>query len=274
MLVKVYSFDRQNEVEVELEGISEEQFKLISNTLVTGLEREEKAYNAVGQAMLTAINLCPNANPADLWVHVIYHEFRETAKRSDQSWKRVSGDAFQLVVTPGIYKARLEIYDITLRASRPNDAKLLGLADAGFGNSKTDLILEGLHKDTPKIFGAIHCKASIAERFADDMPASKFLLSKGYWSGAATLDCKMFPPPHGNAIVRGELQITKNNDKRRYIEVNGAFSNCYSFNTRTPQSAVSTPSGAKIYSLSFSQEQPDQFVTDIVTFWNSYKESL
>lgn len=50
MLVKVYSFDRQNEVEVELAGVSEEQFKLISDALVTGLEREQVAYNAVGQA--------------------------------------------------------------------------------------------------------------------------------------------------------------------------------------------------------------------------------
>ena len=148
-----------------------------------------------------------------------------------------------------------------MRKPRPADAAHLGLQEHGIGSAKTDIILE---TDTQAIFGVLHCKASIAERLADDAPASMHLLQNGYWSGVATMDAKMFPPPHGDGVVRGELGITRTNDKRNYFEVAGQFSGCYSFNLRTPPSDPVTQSGIRINTLSFSDPQPDQLVKAIV----------
>ena len=231
-----------------------------------GLERNEPAYNAVAQAMLTAIQLCPQANPADLWVHVVYHEYRLRAERSDQSWKRVSGQAFEHVLL-SIYAPRLAQYGIMLRSAVPADATALRLHERGIGSSKTDLILEGMVGDKQRRFGVIHCKASIAERLSDDAPASQSLIEQGYWSAVATMDAKMYPPPHGDAVVRGELKHTKRGDKRRYFEVAGQFSGCYSFNTRTPASQDEPPPKSRIYSLTFTEEQPDVLIRDIVEVW-------
>lgn len=271
MLVKVQN--GKDRLDVEVEGITQAQYTDISDSLITALQRETKAYIAVGQAMMSAVTLCPDANPADLWVHVIYHEYRERYGKSDQSWKRVSGDALEYVFI-NIYGPRLALYGITIRKGRASDSMALGLNSGGFGGSKTDIVLEGIHNGFPVIFGVLHSKSSIAERLADDMPASRFLVDKGFWSSVVTMDGKMFPPPHGNAVVNGELKHTKGNDKRRYFEINGAFSNCYSFNLHTPPSDGPTPSGSRIYSLSFTEGQPDQLVKDIEAAWQQLEAKL
>ena len=273
MIVQVHNTAHTGFVKVELEGITDEQYKLISDALIAGLEREKKAFIAVAKAMMTATQLCPQANPADLWVHLIYREFRERAGRSDQSWKRVSGQAFENVIVL-TYAPRLLEHQIVLRVARTIDAVKLGLQARGMGNFKTDLILEGIYGIQTYIFGAVHCKSSIAERLTDDAPASEYLIKEGLWSGVATLDSKMFPPPHGDAIVRGELGA-KNGDKRNYFEIAGQFSGCYSFNKRTPPSKDTTQSGIKIYSLTFQEAQPDILIADILNAWKRFqKEKL
>jgi len=114
------------------------------------------------------------------------------------------------------------------------------------------------------IVGILHCKLSIAERLTDDVPASAFLLKKGIWSGLATMDNKMFPPPHGDGVVRGELGQTKRGDKRNYFEVAGQFSGCYSFNKRTTPSHAVTQSGKRIYSLPLVEPPTDYLLQDIL----------
>jgi hypothetical protein len=130
------------------------------------------------------------------------------------------------------------------------------------GSAKTDLVLERTLGERTQRFGVIHCKASIAERLTDDVPVSRALMRKGIWSAVVTMDAKMFPPPHGDGIVRGELGLSAR-DKRRYFEIAGQFSGCYSFNLRTPPSRGITRSGCRIHSLSFAEEQPDVLVSDI-----------
>jgi hypothetical protein len=271
--VVLVSTDGTEQATVNVEGIDPAQYQQVSDFLGVALQQQKtQAYIGVSKAMQLAIKLCPKANPADLWVHVIYHQFRNRYKKIDQSWKRVSGQALEHVIM-AIYNPRLNRNGIQIRFSRGSDAKLLGLIERGVGSSKTDLILEARPKSDPIIFGVIHVKSSIAERLTDDAPASSALIKQGYWSSVVTMDCKMFPPPHGDGVVHGELGRTKAGDKRRYFEVAGQFSGCYSFNLRTPQSEGTTASGARIYALSFSKRQPDVLVTDIVKAWQKFQRT-
>lgn len=268
-LVNLVSPDGQIQTRVEIDGIEPAQYEQVSDVLGREMERETRVYVGVAAAMQTAVNLCPNANPADLWVHLIYHQFRNRFRRADQSWKRVSGQAFEQLVTT-VYQARLADFGIFLRTSTPADAVAFGLTKRGFGSSKTDLILEGVHGEKRVRFGVIHCKASIAERLTDDAPVSMALRKKGFWSAIVTMDAKMFPPPHGDGVVRGELGLNAR-DKRRYFEVGGQFSGCYSFNLRTPPSPAKVKSGCRIHSLPFTGEQPDVLVRDIAAAWQSFR---
>lgn len=273
MNVPLVSSDGLSNAVVALDGVTDEEYKQLSDLLGRELERTDKTYVGVAAAMATAVRICPNANPADLWVHLIYNQFRTRFGRSDQSWKRVSGQAFeQLIIS--IYAARLVPLGIVMRTSIPLDATVLGLRAKGLGGSKTDIILQGLHRGSMRIFGVIHVKASIAERLNDDTPASMALISEGYWSALATLDAKMFPPPHGDGVVRGEFGFTKQGDKRRYFEVAGQFSGCFSFNTRTPETLTSTKAVSKIVSLTFSDPQPDKLVTAITDAWARFSATL
>lgn len=271
-VVNLHSPDGKTHAAVPLEGIDPEQYQQLSDVLGAALEREGLAYVAVSVAMRQAVELCPKANPADLWVHLIYDQFRNRFARSDQSWKRVSGQAFEHVLA-SVYQPRLAAHGIKLRPSSRADAIAFGLIKRGLGSAKTDLVLEGSHDGDSVRFGVVHCKASIAERLTDDVPVSKALMRKGVWSAIATMDAKMFPPPHGDGVVNGELGLNAR-DKRKYFEVAGQFCGCYSFNLRTPPSPARTRSGSRINTLSFTEAQPDLLVKDICAAWDAFRARL
>lgn len=271
-VVDLHSPDGKTHAAVQLEGIEPEQYRQLSDFIGEALEREELAYVAVSAAIRQAVERCPKANPADLWVHLIYHQFRNRFGKPDPSWKRVSGQALEHAIV-SVYQPRLTIHGIVLRPSTRADAVAFGLIKRGLGGAKTDLVLEGSHRGELIRFGVIHCKASIAERLTDDVPVSKALMRKGIWSAVATMDAKMFPPPHGDGIVNGELGLNAR-DKRKYFEVAGQFSACYSFNLRTPASPAKTKSGCRINALSFTEKQPDLFVKDICAAWEGCNTRL
>ena len=75
----------------------------------------------------------------------------------------------------------------------------------------------------------------------------------------------------GRTIAAG---VKENQPKRNYFEKDGDFTNGYSYNLRTPQSPIITPSGSRIKTLSFSENQPDEFVNDIQTFWLAIKAEI
>lgn len=271
-VVNLHSPDGKTREAVHLEGIEPEQYQQLSDALGAALDREELAYVAVSFAMRRAVELCPRANPADLWVHLIYDQFRNRFKRADQSWKRVSGQAFEHVLA-SVYQARLSAHEISLRPSTRADAVAFRLVKRGLGSAKTDLVLEGTHAGELHRFGVIHCKASIAERLTDDVPVSKALMRQGVWSAIATMDAKMFPPPHGDGVVNGELGLNAR-DKRKYFEIAGQFSGCYSFNLRTPPSPAKTKSGCRINTLSFTEAQPDLLMEDVCAAWKAFRSRL
>ena len=151
----------------------------------------------------------------------------------------------------------------------------MGIASR-IAKSKLDIVLEGeCNPGIYRVFGGVHVKSSLAERIQDDVPASLAMMEAGYWSGFLTLDAKAFPPPHGDAVVRGELGLRANPEgalKRNYFERDGQFDNCYSYNLRTIPSEEQTFSGKRIYRLSFSDPKPDQFMKDVIKRWYQDKE--
>jgi hypothetical protein len=275
MLIEVTDPRGIHKVNVELENISQDQYNSIIAYFgeSTQMLRPSKS---VAATYLFAIETCPLANPADLWWHCIYRTYL-ARYGTDQSWKRTAGFALEDVFV-SFYRPLLKPYGILISTITGGNAYAAMIA-MGIGNkigkSKIDIILQGEMPDlTTKIFGGIHVKSSLAERIQDDVPASVAMMNAGYWSGFMTLDAKAFPPPHGDAVVRGELGLRNDPEgalKRNYFERDGQFDNCYSYNLRTIPSPERTSSGKKIYKLSFHDPKPDQFMRDVIDAWNQRK---
>jgi hypothetical protein len=219
--------------------------------------------------------MCPQANPSDLWQHVIYRHLLERGW-SDQRWKRVSGFALERALVK-LYEPRLmpnRIRMHVLPAEQANSViRELGTTDTRA--SKVDLFLEGSRNENWQVFGVAHVKSSIAERIQDDVPASRAFMQLGFISIALTMDAKSYPPPHGDCVNYGELGgrslgIEKERIKRNYVEVAGQFDGLFSFNLRTPPSDSTTPSGKRIHTMSLHDESPDQLVSFLVNRWHDH----
>ncbi|KKS37552.1 MAG: Restriction endonuclease [Parcubacteria group bacterium GW2011_GWD2_42_14] len=270
-------------MEVDVEHVTEEQYEAVRADLTNRLATEQ-AYLAIARSYIFALTLCPEANPSDLWQHILYRLFIEGG-RNEQSWKRASGQAFETAIAE-IYNPRLIEYGVRL-VVLSNSTATRALQEMNLTGqiapSKMDIAIEGYDNTSGawKIFGVVHGKTSIAERIKDDAPASHVIMKAGFFSVLATLDSKSFPPPHGNGINWGELggrtvgqSRTTAQPKRDYFEVDGDFHFGYSYNLRTPESPEVTPSGSRIKTLSFSMKQPDEFVKDMVNYWKNEKARL
>lgn len=282
--IKVFNYNRDKYVEVEVEHVSDTEYIKIKQHFI-GLLTEKQAYDAIANAFVFAVKVCPKANPSDVWQHIIYRTFIETG-RNEQSWKRASGQGFEWALAK-IYNPILAKYNIRLVVLGKNNA-MKALKEMNLEKiiepSKMDIAVEGnctTGKEDWKIFGVIHAKTSIAERIKDDAPASREIMQKGFLSAAVTLDSKSFPPPHGDGINHGELGgrtiasgLKPGQPKRNYFEKDGDFTNGYSYNLRTPESPAETPSGSRIKTLPLTGHQPDVFVNDLVSFWQKSKQSI
>lgn len=277
MRTKVYSTNRQQLVEVDIENVTYEQYEIVVGNFKKRLTTM-KNYEAIAETYKEAIELCPGANPSDLWRHLVYRPYLEI--NGDQSWKRAGGQALE-VFFADFYNAHLSFYGIQIvvlsRATSISAFQEMGILDK-VGKSKLDIVLTGqCNNSNRKVFGGIHVKASIAERIADDIPASQAMMNAGFFTGLATLDMKAFPPPHGDEVNRGELQFPQRandtSDKRNYFERDGLFHACYSYNLRTPPS-INSSVLAPIRTLKFSDPKPDMFMQDVIEAWEQRKNTL
>lgn len=243
--------------------------------------------DAVTQVFVELTKHCPDANPSDLWHHVIYRHLLARGW-SDNRWKRVSGFALerslQLVYEPRLAPMGIRMHVVD--AANAN-ARLAKLGIAGFQASKFDMFLEGLVEIEDAlsgklgewvVFGSAHVKSSIAERIQDDVPASLAFMERDLTSIAITLDAKSYPPPHGTGINFGELGgrsvgVEKDRIKRRYVENDGQFDAMFSYNLRTPQSDEATPSGNRIMVLRMHEQQPDKLVSFLEQKWKAFAQA-
>lgn len=267
---------------VQVDGITDDEVNAARDGLDRLLETEEQISTAVAMAFVAVVKTCPEANPSDLWQHVIYRHLLDKGW-SDNRWKRVSGFALERAFV-AIYGPRLEPHGLRMRILTASEAnRFLKALGAEVGATKIDLFIEGFVESASilgewEIIGAAHVKSSIAERIQDDVPASQSFIRAGLISIALTMDSKSYPPPHGECINFGELGgrsagVEKERLKRGYVEQTGQFDGLFSFNLRTPPSGAKTASGKRIYTLSLSEKQPDELVRFLVDRWESYRKA-
>lgn len=261
------------EVEIDLPGVTEAVYRR-TEALLDKLLGNPKVKNreAIGAAFLHIVQECPEANASDLWHHVVYRLYCKMLEKyrpqdPKQSWVRASGEALEQFVQT-YYSPVLANHGIEVLALISRDQKRRALHEMELGqevgDSKLDVALYLAGKESHRIFGGVHVKASLAERVSDDIPASRAMMKKGFFSPLWTLDVKSFPPPHGDLINRGELGThTSPSEKRKYVEEHGDFDNCYTANRRSEPSIGATTSGKRIITLVLSK-QPDQFARDII----------
>ena len=254
-------------VSVTIENISQNEFNNVRKTAKQKMKDLGKT-DGIVKSYLWALQEYPKCNPSDIWLYGIYMEYIASIGNS-QSWKRASGFALERVLEQK-YESVLKKYEMILKVNTRNEqTKLLkqfNLSREDIPLSKIDMSVIDIK--TSKIICAVHVKASIAERISDDAPASRKLIQVGCPSIIITLDMKHFPPPHGDGINYGELGgrpslkglDRKYQQKRSYIEDSGDFDALFSYNLRTPPSTGKTKSGKFIYTLGFSDLQPDVFV--------------
>jgi len=281
---------RVNGVEVNLENVTEDNYNQIVAYLNQQLPRFAKNCDAVSDTFFYAIRLCPDANPSDLWHHIIYRQYLiaiiPTGRDPGQSWKRVGGDALEEFFC-NYYTPLLSINNIRLRWLLSKPEKKAALIAMGcsevVGEAKLDTVLEGKINERYHIFGGAHIKTSLAERVSDDEPTSRAMKERGYFSPLLTLDMKSFPPPRARGqntptartyINIGELGTVESPTvKRKYIENQGIFDDCYSYNLRTIPSNPQTPSGKRVI-VSNLNGQPDSFVSAVVEFWTNFRQNI
>lgn len=258
-------------VNIEIENISDAEVNKIRAELKNLISSEKQISDAFSKSFYFAVQLCPLANPSDLWQHVIYRGVLDLGL-SDQQWKRISGFALERAFS-FIYNPRLQVHGLRLRCLPKSEAHDL-FHKLGFRGEikkdKVDCIIEREIKGEWAMIAGLHVKSSLAERIQDDVPASLALMSKNILSIVITLDSKSFPPPHGDGVNYGELggrnwdDQDKSRIKRQYIEEDGQFDALFSYNLRTPPSKKITHSGKKIYTLSMGEKQPDLFVSFVL----------
>jgi transcriptional regulator with XRE-family HTH domain len=248
--------------DVSLDGLTEDQYRDILVEFSRLLQVSTQARTAIAQAFEFAVRLCPEANPSDIWHHVLYRHFLLwRGSSASQSWVRTSGDAFELFLVQH-YNRILKPHRIRLLVlftQKDLALRRLGLAQ-NIGTAKLDILIEALGKgrspdDGWGIVGGIHAKVSLAERITDDIPMSEAMMGEGLFSALVTLDVKSFPPSSLGSSQRTLVNIGElgtplaPTDKREYVERLGKFSGLFSYNARTFPSNPTTKSGRRVFAV-------------------------
>jgi hypothetical protein len=275
MKLEIPEFSDYDVSTVELQNVTGDEYErivyLFREYMGVTKDGDMKRRMAVAKTFLDAIEICPDANPSDLWHHIIYREYLRVVggMRPDNSWVRTSGEGFEIMLVK-YYNDKLKDEEIRLDLQFSDKKETLNRLGEDIsekiGNNKIDIIVEkkgrgkGIDSEDYGIVGIVNAKASLAERVSDDVPAGRILMDNGLFSVLATLDVKSVPPSSGGDLVnRGEFGTPSDpTDKREYVEEHGDFSICFSWNQRTTPSREQTPSGSRIETVDLSNE-PDAF---------------
>lgn len=254
----------------ELPGASVDEFDMVISVLREGLTAEDEASRdatraamsgAVADAYRAALETWPDVNPSDLWYFVVLRAFLDpynhpaSNARLDfgQSWKRTGGWALEQTLVEH-YGPFLAGHGIELSILSRGD-RLRRLPPRYRTRRALEKLDVALFARGGEFVGAVHVKASFAERRTDDVPLSQELISDGYLSILWTLDCKATPSER--PLNRGELGRPKaagadrRSAKRTDIEDEGVFSACFSYNARTAPTPEAQSAVARIYVCDF-----------------------
>ena len=237
---------------------------------------KQRNRDAIADALQLAISQMPYSNPSDIYHHIIYRLYLREYRKTDpkQSWARAGGEALELFFKRH-YTPLLAPFGLTIQLAyevSPKNKFLIemGVADQVPGKSKLDICIYGTSGLDVIGFAGVHSKASLAERISDDKLCSMYMMQAGIKSYLFTLDAKSYPPPTGDLVNWGEFgSINAPTDKRNYIEYNGSFDACFSYNLRTIPSPYVTHSSKIIYTSCFDTN--DAFISVVSQDWLAYK---
>lgn len=229
---------------------------------------------AIRETFNWAVEAFPYANPSDIWYHGIYRQFinnRSNKQSALQAWRAVSGAAFESFVRQ-YYSYRLPDY---LSLVPINDPDVTALFDRLGGTEHTatdiaDIAIVGEFNDEERVFGGINCLTSFKGRLGKYTDGAEILQDHGLFAPVISLDVYTNDASIDN---HGELSTEHSRRKpARLVEEDQAFSNVYSFNSRTDETNPMTPKHAvkSITSPSFF----DVFVNDTLTFWDTHANTL
>lgn len=270
----------------DLPGATMEEFEDVLTTLRDALASGAGKADAVTATFLDAASKWPQANPSDLWWFLVYrayldpfnHPATDARRNLDQSWKRTGGWALERVLVrhyaPALIRLGVRIFIADAAEKRrflPDNLARRLEAD------KVDVLLSGAHEDDEVFFGVLHVKASFAERRTDDVPLSEALMGPGYSSIFWTMDCKS--GPSARPVNRGELGAVLGDGedarsaKRRDFEVEGSFSACFSYNSRTAPTPEGQDALARVFRADFS-DPDDAFAEFVAEEWTRYRANM
>jgi transcriptional regulator with XRE-family HTH domain len=274
------------EASYTLANASLEEFERVLRMLRDGLTGTQQKSDAVAAAFELAVQLWPQANPSDLWWFLIYrayldpfnHPAAEARRNFHQSWARTGGWALERVLV-GHYGPFLQRHGIRISIPLGDEKELLIdqlEVPSRLEPDKVDVVLSATSEDGRAVcFGVVHVKASFAERRTDDVELSKALVDAGYCSPFWTMDCKSIPSE--NPVNRGELGALlgeggdSRSAKRKDFEVDGFFSACFSYNSRTkPTPMNQTRVAAPIHVCDF-RDPNDAFADFVRSEWDRFK---
>jgi len=230
--------------------------------------------HAIAETFLWAMDEFPYANPSDIWYHGIYRQFigdNADDESALQAWRAISGDAFEIVVAQ-YYASRLPEYVSLYKTTDPTvreQFERLGGTELSAGDI-ADIAIVGEFHGKKQVFGGINVLTSFKGRLGEYRDGAEVLQENGLLAPVITLDVYT----NDNSIEnRGELRTDQVRRKpARLVEEEQAFSNLYSFNSRTDESDPMTPNHAvkRISAPSFF----DVFVYDTLTFWDQHTKSI
>ena len=238
------------------------EFNDVVNVLKDELASSSTKTDAVADTFRRAMQLWPSANPSDVWTFIVNraycdrsnHPEANTRLNLEQSWKRTSGWALERVLV-GHYREFLLQNGLTVKVTKKSEkiALLGSLNDPRIVPDKADILITFDSGEQEQLLGAVHVKASLAERRTDDVPMSQALIEQGYISVFWTMDVKSFPGEYpDNQGEFGEADVEKINDKRRDFEEHGHFSACFSYNRNTKPSLQREGLASRIFVCDFT----------------------
>ena len=261
-----FKYDQFN-AEYSLSGATRDQYDEVIGILKRGLASGSSRSDAVARAFLRAVQIWPDANASDLWTFVISRAYCQRSNHPEanarlnleQSWKRASGWALErvLIAHYGSFLNENGI-SVAIHGAAGKIALLSGIDDSRINPDKADILLTYEYEGDTRLLGAVHVKASLAERRTDDVPMSQALLESKYLSVFWTMDSKSFPSDRPVNIGEfGDASEGQTSDKRRDIENHGYFSACFSYNRNT-MPTEDRAAVARIHVCDFSNPN-DQF---------------
>lgn len=273
MEVKTTTTESESAI-ASVSNIRETEIDAIRQQLNAAIITHSRQRHAISETFLWAIEEFPYANPSDIWYHGIYRQFigDDADDESElQAWRAVSGEAFENFVAT-YYSARLPEFITLYKTTDPTvreQFERLGGTELSAADI-ADIALVGEFKGEKQVFGGINCLTSFKGRLGEYTDGAEVLQENGLMAPVVTLDVYT----NDNSIEnRGELRTERVRRKpARLVEEEQAFSNLYSFNSRTDESDPMKPKHAvkRVSAPSFF----DEFLYDTLTFWDQHTKKI